>query len=153
MSVAMVLMHRRLPRQERYSLPPREITTKAIAEATPPSAVDPATRSSLTWLAHFGYGGVAGAFYAAAARQLPGNAPTKGSIFGLTVWIVSYLGLLPGLKILKPATDHPMNRNLLMIGAHLVWGIFLAAIYEVLSDDLGRTDPAFHASTRPHADT
>jgi hypothetical protein len=152
MSTVMVLMHRRLPRREQYSLPPREITTKLMAEVVPPGVISPARRSSLTWLAHFGYGAAAGALYATAERQIPGNAPAKGSIFGLIVWIVSYLGLLPGLSVLKSATEHPVKRSALMIGAHLVWGILLAVTYKVLSDDSSRADPAFHASPRSHSD-
>jgi putative membrane protein len=35
---------------------------------------------------------------------------------------VSYLGLLPALGILRPATEHPERRNALMIVAHLIWG-------------------------------
>jgi len=41
------------------------------------------------------------------------------------VWGGSYLGLLPSLGILRPATDHPAQRNALMIAAHLVWGATL----------------------------
>jgi hypothetical protein len=33
---------------------------------------------------------------------------------------------MPGLGVLKPAQRHPAERNLLMIGAHLVWGGTLA---------------------------
>ena len=53
----------------------------------------------------------------------------KGIAFGLGVWTASYLGLLPALGILKPATQHPLRRNLLMIGAHVVWGASLAGLY------------------------
>ena len=70
MSVVMVLLHRRLPDRERYPLPPREITMKAVGEVVEPEDLAPATRSALTWLAHFGYGGGAGALYAAAERRL-----------------------------------------------------------------------------------
>ena len=153
MSVVMVLLHRRLPPQERYPLPPREITTKAVQQLAVPEDVDPAMRSALTWLAHFAYGGAAGALYAERQRRLPGGAALRGPLFGLLVWTVSYLGLLPGLRVLRSATEHPVRRSALMIAAHLVWGGFLALIYEVLSSDLRRGDTAFHASTRRHRDT
>lgn len=152
MSVAMVLLHRRLPSEERYPLPPREITSKAVPQIAEPDEVAPETRSLLTWLAHFGYGGAAGLAYAAIARHLPGGAASRGPFFGLLVWAVSYLGLLPGLHILNPATEHPPRRNALMIGAHLVWGWFLSMIYEVLSSDISRPSAAFHRSPHGHRD-
>lgn len=153
MSVVMVLWHRRLPARERYPLPPREIATKAIEQVPGGNDIDPATRSALTWLAHFGYGGAAGAIYAEAERRLPGGAVVRGPLFGLLIWAVSYLGLLPGLQILTPATEHPFRRNALMIVAHLVWGWFLAMVYQVLFGDLWRESAAFHTSPQPRRDT
>jgi uncharacterized membrane protein YagU involved in acid resistance len=153
MSAVMVLLHRRLPERERYPLPPREITTKAVAQVAEPASIDPTMRSALTWLAHFGYGGAAGALYAEAERRLPGTASLRGPLFGLVVWAVSYFGLLPGLRVLTPVTEHPVRRSALMIVAHLVWGWCLATIYEVLFSDLRRESTAFHTSRRPHHDT
>jgi uncharacterized membrane protein YagU involved in acid resistance len=153
MSVVMVLLHRRLPERERYPLPPREITTKAIEQVAEPDKIDPAMRSVLTWLAHFGYGGAAGALYAEVERRLPGRASVRGLLFGLLVWTTSYLGLLPGLRVLTPVTEHPLRRSALMIAAHFVWGWFLAMIYDVLFSDLWRESNAFYTSPRPHHDT
>jgi hypothetical protein len=42
------------------------------------------------------------------------------------VWVVSYFGIMPGLRTLRPAHDRPGRRNALMIAAHLVWGSTLA---------------------------
>jgi uncharacterized membrane protein YagU involved in acid resistance len=47
----------------------------------------------------------------------------KGSLAGMIVWGGSYLGLLPALGIIPPATKHPRRRTALMIAAHLVWGV------------------------------
>lgn len=41
------------------------------------------------------------------------------------MWAGSYLELLPALGILRPATQHPVRRTALMVGAHLVWGATL----------------------------
>lgn len=151
MSAMMVWLHQRLPQRERYSLPPREITTK-VFQRMGGGAMQPETRSALTWLAHFGYGGAAGSLYAEARRLWPAHPAVLGPIFGLVVWTVSYLGLLPGLRILTPATRHPVRRSSLMIVAHFVWGWCLAVIYEVLSSDLRQGNTAFHKTSRAHAD-
>lgn len=153
MSAVMVWLHRRLPSHERYPLPPLEIATKAVEQVAEAEQVSPDFRSALTWLAHFGYGGAAGALYAEARQRLPGGAAVAGPLFGLVVWTTSYLGLLPGLRVLTPATRHPLRRSGLMIAAHLVWGWCLAMIYEALVSDLWRGNAAFHASRQPHRDT
>jgi uncharacterized membrane protein YagU involved in acid resistance len=153
MSVVMVLWHRRLPIPERYPLPPREITTRAVEAVAGRGKVDSTAHSAITWLAHFGYGGAAGAIYAAMEKRVPVNAAVRGPLFGLLVWGISYLGLLPGLRILTPATEHPAQRNALMIVAHLIWGWFLATVYQVLFGDLWRESTAFHQSSRPFRDS
>jgi uncharacterized membrane protein YagU involved in acid resistance len=122
MTAAARAMHARLPAAERYPLPPRE-----IIEATLPAVTnrrgEEHGRQSVTLAAHFGYGAATGALYALAK---PGGSVLRGAAYGLLVWIVSYFGIMPGLGILRPAHDHPLRRNALMIAAHLVWGSALA---------------------------
>jgi uncharacterized membrane protein YagU involved in acid resistance len=123
MTVAMRALHRRLPADERYPLPPREI----VQEVLPGHAeIDMSEdhRQSLTMAAHFGYGAATGALYAAA--RPPGN-PGLGALYGVFIWGVSYLGWIPAARILSPATQHPSRRNGLMIACHLVWGATMAA--------------------------
>ena len=57
---------------------------------------------------------------------------------GSLVWTVSYFGIMPGLRILRPADDHPLRRNWLMIVAHLVWGSTMATTLRELSSHSGR---------------
>lgn len=113
MTMAMRSLHRHLDREDRYPLPPREITEGTLPvprEAAAPSTV----------LSHFGFGAAAGALYGAMPRGVP------GLIYGPLVWLGSYLGWIPGARILTPATEHPHERNLLMIIVHLVWGACLS---------------------------
>jgi hypothetical protein len=121
MTAVMKLGLRSLPRHQRYRLPPRQITMK-IADALGASdELGPADRKALTLASHYAYGALMGGFYGAtAARNGPG-VPV-GAAFGLGVWAANYLGVLPLLGILKPATKHPRERVALMIVAHLVWG-------------------------------
>ena len=39
----------------------------------------------------------------------------------------AYMGWIPAFGLLRPATDHPNRRNLLMLGAHFAWGWSTAA--------------------------
>ena len=122
MTAAMQLMHRRLPVHERYPLPPRRITMRAADKAGVRPYVDEPQRLGLTMAAHFGYGTAVGALFGLVAPRRPAEAAAAGAGFGLLVWTVSYLGLMPALDLHRPATREPAGRNALMIAAHLVWG-------------------------------
>lgn len=133
MTAAMVAMHRRLPPEEQYPLPPNEMTVEAAEKVGVRDAMDePEEELGATLAAHFGFGTAAGALYVPVASELPLPSLVKGSLFGLVVWSVSYLGLLPAAGLLTPATRHPARRNALMIAANVLWGGVTAVLAERL---------------------
>jgi uncharacterized membrane protein YagU involved in acid resistance len=153
MTAVMILWHRRLPRGERYPLPPREITMKLAREAGVSGAMDRETRAAATMLAHFGYGAATGGLFGVVSPRVDAPGVMKGIGFGLAVWVVSYLGLLPGLRVLSPATSHPARRNLLMIVAHGIWGAVLGAMAELLWHEASRElDGPLSSAGEKHAD-
>src|ERR1700712_2349768 len=128
MSMWMAGLHRALPVPERYPLPPRQsVMTLARRFGLARKMGDP-TRSAVTGVAHFAYGGAAGALYPVLADQVSLGAIPRGIVFGALIWVVSYLGLLPGTGLLSPAIQHPARRNALMIMAHLIWGVVLSEL-------------------------
>lgn len=80
-------------------------------------------RQTATLAAHFGDGAATGALYALVG---PRSGVLPGAAYGVLVWAVSYFAIMPGLRILRPAHQHPLRRNGLMIAAHLVWGSTMA---------------------------
>jgi uncharacterized membrane protein YagU involved in acid resistance len=124
MSIAMRKLHDRLPEEERYPAPPRELIDSATADSV---SEEPAR--DLTIAAHHLYGAATGALVAAA---LPRAGIVTGAAAGVAVWTGSYLGWIPGIALLRPATDHPERRNGMMIAAHLVWGASTALAYREL---------------------
>lgn len=128
MSLWMLLAHRLLPAPEQYALPPERITEHA-AEMVGLDEVahDRPKRRVASVVNHFAYGAAAGALYAPLSAW-PAPSLLKGTLFGSLVWSGSYLGLLPVLGLLSPATQHPARRNALMIVAHLIWGGVLATL-------------------------
>jgi uncharacterized membrane protein YagU involved in acid resistance len=131
-TIAMILLHRRLPIRHRYSLPPREITVHLAEKAGVHRKLGPEARAALTLINHFGYGAMAATTYSLAERQIPTGVLVKGPLFGALVWLVSYFGLLPAVGILDPATKHPLSRNVLMLAVHLVWGLVVGVFVETL---------------------
>jgi putative membrane protein len=123
MTIGMVWLHRLLPPKQRYSLPPREITMDLMKILGIHKKLGPEARAALTLINHFGYGAAAAILYSFAEWRVPASSVVKGPIFGALVWLVSYLGLLPALGVLEPATKHPHSRNALMFAVHLC-GVF-----------------------------
>ena len=123
----MLGMQRRLPWYQRYPLPPRLITSRVLQKAGVGWRTRRKYGNSLTVANHFGFGVTAGAFYTP-MTFLDVNPLVAGSLFGLAVWSVSYLGWLPGASILPSARYTPKKRSALMIAAHLIWGTSLATL-------------------------
>jgi len=109
--------HRRLPSDQRYPAPPRELIDSA-ADAGGVALSEDGARD-LTLGAHYAFGAAAGA---AIAAVLPRPGVASGAAAGAAVWAGCYLGWIPASGLLKPATEHPGRRNAMMIAAHLVWG-------------------------------
>jgi hypothetical protein len=122
MTAAMRRMHEKLPARERYPLTPREIVDSSAAKADLPLKGEAA--KDVTTAAHFAYGAASGALLGAANATM---GPVSGAAGGLGIWLGSYMGWIPAARILKPASDHPRRRNLLMLAAHVVWGAATAA--------------------------
>ena len=127
MSIAMAGLHRRLPPELQYPLPPYGITSTFLAK----TGVRPAfsiTQERYTTLAlHFGFGAFAGALAPLVLR--PSHLSlAKGACYGVGVWAASYQGWVPGLGLHRAATQQPRERVGLMVAVHLVWGASLAAM-------------------------
>jgi Protein of unknown function (DUF1440) len=139
MTAFMKRMHRRLPPEDQYPLPPRRIamTMAAKSGVGPPRREE--DRRTLTMLAHYAYGTSLGAVYAVIAPRTRWAPVVGGVPFGLAVWTVSYLGWLPALGLHPPATEEPAPRNALMIASHFVWAGTIAAVVEAIGDGDSRS--------------
>lgn len=122
MTAAMRRMHQRLPRTDSYPLPPREIVDSASRQVGLKLPGEAA--KDISTAAHFAYGAAVGAMIGALN---PKPSRPTGAAAGVAVWLASYMGWIPAVNLLEPATGHPRRRNGLMIGAHLVWGWWTAA--------------------------
>jgi uncharacterized membrane protein YagU involved in acid resistance len=129
MTAAMRRLHRVLPKEERYPLTPREIVD-SVAAAAGAELADERARDIAT-AAHFAYGAAMGAMISALN---PEPSRKTGAAAGMAVWLASYMGWIPALHVLEPATRHPARRNLLMIGVHLVWGAATASAMRELRE-------------------
>jgi uncharacterized membrane protein YagU involved in acid resistance len=128
MSISMLVGWRLLPEREKHPLPPRLITEEITERAGIEDYLTENELIGLTILSHFGYGALFGSIYALFDERISIRSSLKGALAGLALWVGSYLGWLPAMGILRPATRHPWRRNLLMILAHIVWGVTLGEV-------------------------
>ena len=133
MSIFMLVGWKLLPRYEKYHLPPRLITEEITERVGIEDRLNEKELVGLTIFSHFGYGALFGWLYAIFEQRVPLHASLKGALTGLGVWAGSYLGWLPLLGILPSARWHPWRRNLLMIVAHIIWGLALGESLQKLT--------------------
>lgn len=134
MSISMLMGWMFLPKREQYPLPPRLITEEISEKVGIEGRMSENELVGLSIFSHFGYGALTGSIYALFAPKIPLHPRFKGALAGLAIWVGSYLGWLPAMGILTPATRHPWRRNLLMIIAHLVWGVTLGEVTRKLNE-------------------
>lgn len=105
-------------------LPPRKIV-EATIHAASTKRVDESVVKAASVGAHFAFGAGAGVAFSALQKRLPMAPMPAGILFGLLVWVVSYKGWIPALKILPPPSRDDPARARTMLLAHLVYGASL----------------------------
>ncbi len=138
MTAFMLLMMRALPRWQHYNLPPEKLTDELAKRAGIKQHMNKPQKVAVALVAHFGYGAAMGMLYTLFMQKgtlRPFPFLLKGNVFGLMVWGASYLGLLPAMNMPSTAPKETPHRNLLMIGAHLVWGTVMGLTTHLFGDD------------------
>lgn len=135
MTIFMELAWRFLPAREKYPLPPRIITNQLRRRWGSKRPFRQTGETALTLFLHFLFGALAGSVYGALKDQVPARPYVKGIAAGLIVWSGSYLGWIPAARIMPAATEQPWRRNLLMVAAHVVWGVALEWVTQRLESD------------------
>src|SRR5438046_1898686 len=79
--------------------PPKEIVERTTSLVGVRHAMEQETIDAAWVAAHFGYGAAGGAIFALMQRVLPDWPLVNGLIYGGTVWMLSYVGLLPRLGL------------------------------------------------------
>ena len=134
MTLLMLAWHWKLPVSQRYPLPPSLITKRAFGMMPVAGGPAPMPNWAATLATHFGFGAASGALFGAGPKALKEQYPiVTGVGYGLCVWGASYLGWVPGMRLMPPATQQPAARNMMMIAAHIVWGATLGCALKALS--------------------
>ncbi len=116
-------------------LPPAEIAEAAIEDATDRPA-RPEEQRVVASAAHLGFGAAAGALFGV-VRHAAGIRGPVGSVVGALgfaslVYVVSYQGWVPALRIMPPASRDDTGRVATMVVAHWIYGAVLGGLAWVL---------------------
>lgn len=128
MTLAMEVSFQVLPREQRFPLEPSEIVQKGVTSVGKRQPLPGILHMAATLLFHFGYGTAAGTAYAMMTSALKLPPLARGLLFGSALWAVGYLGWLPSMHVLRPATAYPRSRIAALLLAHLVWGASAALL-------------------------
>jgi hypothetical protein len=100
---------------------------------------------------HLGYGMAWGAAYGLARMGSRQRATLwRGGAFGGAIWALGLAGLLPLLRVARPAWRSTAAENVVNIGAHLAFGLAVQLLSEELAeqDDRRATTDAERFATR-----
>ena len=111
---------------------PSEVVRRAEKMASLDKEIGEKTHETLTGIAHFAFGGAAGAGFGLVG---PFKHPMlAGLLYGASVYGVSYIGILPELRLMpEPENDRPQRQSATFL-SHIVWGAALGAVYGFLTD-------------------
>ena len=115
-------------------IPPVAITQNALDTAGLSQKVGDGEETALAGVSHWAFGMIAGALFGALHRLLrvPLAAPVHGTIFGLLVWLVSYAGWIPALRLFPAPWNQRPREALMPVVAHVVYGAALGATFGVM---------------------
>jgi hypothetical protein len=121
-------------------MPPRKITDRFLGVLGVHRKTPEPARKALALVNHFAFGGVCGALFGLAhevkrtrSRRTSGvesyRAPlVTGLAYGTAIWAVSYMGLVPAMRIMPRPADDRRGRPTSMVLAHWIFGAVLAKV-------------------------
>ena len=110
-------------------LPPTKVTRAATKTLGVEQFVSSEGETLLTGLAHWAFGMVGGAVFGVVSKtnnRIP--ARFGGLVFGLLVWMVSYMGWIPALRILPMPWNERGKHGLMPFIAHVIYGATLGIV-------------------------
>lgn len=111
--------------------PPERIVERGMASAGEPP--NPDAVDAMAGVAHLVFGTVSGvAFGLLMNSQQPRTAQRLAMPWALAIWLVSYFGWIPALRILPPPPEDRPGRAWTMLLAHVVYGGTLGPAWRML---------------------
>ena len=130
MTLAMTTLHKAFHRTKKHPLPPEKVSMEVLEATSIKEKRDGKPRHRLFWLSHLLYGACAGALYVPFAQRGSLAPVIQGGIYGIVIWALSYLGILPSLKLYPSPIRQSAQTQVEMVTAHIVWGTILGVLVD-----------------------
>ena len=114
---------------------PTERLVEKVASGVFEAELSPGARQTLGMGIHWGYGALWGTGYGLIQTSRHLRSWLHPPLFGLIVWVVGPMGLIPAMKLAERPTDRSPRRRLVSILLHQVYGWSTASTFHVLSRD------------------
>ncbi|MBA2518051.1 MAG: DUF1440 domain-containing protein [Chloroflexia bacterium] len=109
--------------------PPEQIAKNAAAEAGLEEVTDDPEFGPI-WLGlHVVFGAGSGLGFGLVRPFLPRSPVAGGAVYGLIVWAVNYVGLMPVLGLFPSPRQAGIRRTVVMIVAHIVYGTVMGVVF------------------------
>ncbi|MDQ3694287.1 MAG: DUF1440 domain-containing protein [Chloroflexota bacterium] len=109
--------------------PPEQITKNAAAEVGLEEVTDDPEFGPI-WLGlHVVFGACSGIGFELVRSFLPRPPVAGGAVYGLIVWAVNYVGLMPVLGLFPSPRQAGRRRTIVMIVAHIVYGMVMGVVF------------------------
>lgn len=82
---------------------------------------------------HFAYGGFWGAVYGLIQSSLRLPAALHGLLYGLLVWLIGPVTLVPAMGIMPPPQQQGVRQALLVAGFHVSYGLALGLVFDAFT--------------------
>lgn len=114
-------------------LPPERITQRAFFKGL--RRRHKRTKNVTATLLHFAFGAVGGAGFGVLQQYLPRAVPRPlaGIAYGTMIWLVSYGGWIPALRLMPPVHRDRPDRPVVMVLAHWIYGATMATVVAQLA--------------------
>ncbi len=115
-----------------------EIFAQKVATGLFGASLPEGTRQVVGVATHFLYGGFWGAVYGVLQSSLRLPAALHGPLYGLIVWLIGPVTLVPAMGIMPPLQRQGTRRMLMLAGFHVAYGLALGLAFEAFTRPGGR---------------
>ncbi len=110
-----------------------ELFVQKVATGLFGASLSGATLAAAGAAVHVAYGGFWGAVYGLVQASLRLPPAVHGLLYGLAVWLVGPVTLVPAMGIMPPPREQGARRVILVAGFHVAYGLALGLVFDAFT--------------------
>ncbi len=110
-----------------------ELFVQKVATGLFGASLSGSARTATGAAMHFVYGGFWGAVYGLIQASVGLPAALHGLLYGLVVWLIGPVTLVPAMGIMPPPQEQGARRALLVAAFHVAYGLALGLVFDAFT--------------------